>query len=79
MVPGEVYEITIGLFPVANLFCRGHRGGSTSPAAILRILTSIPIRESPRDPGGGPASRAIAFLSANRPSHILLPAVPSGG
>ena len=25
MVPGEVYEITIGLFPVANLFCRGHR------------------------------------------------------
>ena len=25
MVPGEVYEITIELFPVANLFCRGHR------------------------------------------------------
>ena len=25
MVPGEVYAITIELFPVANLFCRGHR------------------------------------------------------
>jgi X-Pro dipeptidyl-peptidase C-terminal non-catalytic domain len=25
MVPGEVYPITIELFPIANLFCRGHR------------------------------------------------------
>ena len=25
MVPGEVYAITIELFPIANLFCRGHR------------------------------------------------------
>jgi len=25
MVLGEVYAITIELFPIANLFCRGHR------------------------------------------------------
>ena len=25
MVPGEVYAITIELFPIANLFGRGHR------------------------------------------------------
>jgi predicted acyl esterase len=25
MVPGKVYAITIELFPIANLFCRGHR------------------------------------------------------
>jgi predicted acyl esterase len=25
MVPGEVYAITIELFPIANLYCCGHR------------------------------------------------------
>jgi uncharacterized protein len=77
MVPGEVYEITIELFPVANLFCRGHR---------LRLdISSSNFPHFDVNPNSGEAegewqqpriARNRVFVEAARPSHILLPVIP---
>ena len=40
MTPGDVYRVTIDLFPTANLFCRGHRLRlDISEQQFSRILT----------------------------------------
>jgi putative CocE/NonD family hydrolase len=74
MVPGEVYAITIELFPVANLFCRGHR---------LRLdISSSNFPHFDVNPNSGAPegewllariARNRVFVEAGRPSHILLP------
>jgi len=77
MVPGEVYAITIELFPVANLFCRGHR---------LRLdISSSNFPHFDVNPNSGEPegewlqvriTRNRVFVEAGRPSHILLPVIP---
>jgi hypothetical protein len=77
MVPGEVYAITIGLFPIANLFGRGHR---------LRLdLSSSNFPHFDVNPNsGGPEgamehpriARNRVFADAAHPSHIVLPIIP---
>jgi putative CocE/NonD family hydrolase len=79
MVPGEVYAITIELFPVANLFRRGHR---------LRLdISSSNFPHFDVNPNSGEAegewrhprpARNRVFAAAGRPSHILLPVVARG-
>jgi putative CocE/NonD family hydrolase len=77
MVPGEVYDITIELFPVANLFCRGHR-------LRLDISSSnfphFDVNPNSGEPEGEWRQPRIAhnrvFGEAARPSHILLPVIP---
>jgi len=77
MVPGEVYAITIELFPVANLFCRGHRLG-------LDISSSnfphFDVNPNSGEPEGAWQQPRIAhnrvFAEAARPSHLLLPVIP---
>src|SRR5262249_24061358 len=79
MVPGEVYAITIELFPVANLFCRGHR---------LRLdIWSSNFPHFDVNPNSGEQegawrhpriARNRIFAQAARPSHILLPVIPPG-
>jgi putative CocE/NonD family hydrolase len=77
MTPGEVYAITIELFPIANLFRRGHR---------LRLdISSSNFPHFDVNPNSGekegswlhphPARNRV-FAAAERPSHILLPVVP---
>ena len=74
MVPGEVYAISIELFPVANLFCRGHR-------LQLDISSSnfphFDVNPNSGEPEGEWLQVRIArnrvFVEAGRPSHILLP------
>jgi putative CocE/NonD family hydrolase len=77
MTPGEVYAIMIELFPVANLFRRGHR-------LRLDISSSnfphFDVNPNSGEPEGSwlhprPARNRI-FAAAERPSHILLPVVP---
>jgi putative CocE/NonD family hydrolase len=77
MVPGEVYAITIELFPIANLFRRGHRlrldiSSSNFPHFDVNPNSGEP-EGSWLDPR--PARNRI-FAAAERPSHILLPVVP---
>jgi uncharacterized protein len=77
MVPGEVYAITIELFPIANLFCRGHR---------LRLdISSSNFPHFDVNPNSGEAegawqkpriARNRVFVDATRPSHIRLPVIP---
>jgi uncharacterized protein len=77
MQRGETYAITIELFPLANLFCRGHR---------LRLDVSssnfphFDVNPNSGEPEGSWEQPRIAhnrvFADADRPSHILLPVIP---
>src|SRR6266481_4628449 len=77
MVPGEVYAITIELFPIANLFCRGDR-------LRLDISSNFPhfdVNPNSGEPEGACQQPRIArnrFAEAARPSHILLLIIPPG-
>jgi putative CocE/NonD family hydrolase len=79
MEPGEVHAITIELFPVADLFCRGHRlrldiSSSNFPHFDVNPNSGEPegLWQRPR------IARNRVFAEANRPSHILLPVIPPG-
>lgn len=77
MVPGEIYAITIELFPVANLFGRGHR-------LRLDISSSnfphFDVNPNSGEPEGEWQHPRIAhnrvFADAARPSNVLLPIIP---
>jgi putative CocE/NonD family hydrolase len=77
MTAGEVYGVTVSLFPVANLFRRGHRlrldiAGSNFP--------HFDINPNSGEPEGSFAQPRIAtnrvFAERSRPSHLLLPVIP---
>jgi putative CocE/NonD family hydrolase len=79
MTPGEVYAITVELFPVANLFRPG-------PRLRLDITSSnfphFDVNPNSGEPEGSwlhprPARNRV-FAAAERPSHILLPVIPRG-
>ncbi len=79
MVPGEVYAITIELFPIGNLFMPGHR-------LRLDISSSnfphFDVNPNSGEPEGSMEHPRIAgnrvFVDRGRPSHILLPVIPLG-
>jgi uncharacterized protein len=77
MVPGEVYAITIELFPTGNLFASGHR-------LRLDIASSnfphFDVNPNSGEPEGSMRHPRIArnrvFADAAHPSHIVLPVIP---
>ena len=77
MVPGEVYAITIELFPIGNLFVPGHR-------LRLDISSSnfphFDVNPNSGEPEGSMEHPRIAenrvFVDRERPSHIVLPIIP---
>ena len=77
--PGEVYPITIQLYPTSNLFIRGHR-------VRLDVSSSnFPRFDVNGNTGDNPATSAVKIPAENRvfhdakhPSHVLLPVVPAG-
>ncbi len=79
MVPGEVYAITIELFPTANVFARGHR-------LRLDISSSnfphFDINPNSGEPEGSMERPHVAhnrvFVDAAHPSYVVLPVIPSG-
>jgi uncharacterized protein len=80
MVPGEVYPITIDLFPIGNLFARGHRlrldiASSNFPRFDINPNSGEPegAMEHPR------VARNRVFADADHPSHIVLAVVPQAG
>lgn len=73
MVPGNVYKITLRLFPTSNLFAPGHRlrldiSSSNFPHFDLNFNTG--------EPEGQATHSRIAqnrlFVDAKRPSHMVL-------
>ena len=74
LFPDEVYRVTIPLFPIANLFQRGHRlrldlAGSNFPHFDIN-----PNSGEPEGSGRNPQiARSRIFVDRNRPSHLVLP------
>jgi len=79
MVPGEVYAITIELFPVANLFRRGHR---LRLDLASRNFPHFDVNPNSGEPEGSAAHPRRAttqiFADRARPSHLVLPVIPPG-
>src|SRR5712671_5855549 len=79
MVPGEVCAITIELFPIANLFCRGHRLRLDISSSNFPHFDVNPNSGEPEGAWQQPRiARNRVFAEAARPSHILLPIIPPG-
>ncbi len=80
MTPGEVYPITVKLYPTANVFKRGHRirvdlSSSNFPRFDVNPNTGEPLAQNRRTER---ATNTI-YHDAGRPSHIVLPIVPASG
>ena len=72
-----IHDTTLGPFPIANLFCRGHRlrldiSSSNFPHFDVNPNSGEPDGEwrQPR------IARNRVFVEAARPSHVLLPIIP---
>lgn len=77
MKPGEVYQVTIELYPTSNLFQRGHRlrldvSSSNFPRFDINPNTGDPLQQHRRML---PADNTV-FHDRARPSHVILPAIP---
>jgi hypothetical protein len=77
MAAGQVYEITIELFPIGNLFVPGHRlrldiSSSNFPHFDVNPNSGEPegLMEHPR------IAENRVFVDLERPSHIVLPVIP---
>jgi len=78
MVPGEVYQVEVGLLPISNLFVKGHR-------IRLDISSSnFPRFDVNGNTGENPGTSSVRITALNgvyhdetRPSHILLPMIPT--
>ena len=80
MVPGEVYAITIELFPIANLFCRGHRLRLDISSSNFPHFDVNPNSGEPEGEWQQPRiARNRVFVEAAHPSHLLLPVIPRNG
>jgi putative CocE/NonD family hydrolase len=78
MTPGEVYPLTIQLYPTSNIFKRGHRirvdvSSSNFPRFDINPNTGEPLNDNRQ------TKMAVntVYHDASRPSQIMLPIVPS--
>ena len=77
LVPGEIYAVSITLFPVANRFMPGHRlrldiAGSNFPHFDVNPNSGAP--EGSMD--GARIARTQVLADRARPSHLVLPVIP---
>ena len=75
--PGEIYPLTIDIYPTSNVFTRGHRirvdiSSSNFPRFDLNPNTGEPLQQHRRMI----VAENTVFHDAKRPSHILLPVIP---
>lgn len=80
MVPGQVYRFTIELYPISNLFKKGHRirltmTSSSFPKWFPNGNTG---REMEQDFPVVVAMNTL-YHDRERPSRIILPMIPSSG
>ncbi len=79
MTPGEVYQLTIELYPTSNLFVKGHRirldiSSSNFPRLDVNPNTGEPLGVSRR----AVVAENAVFHDADHPSHVVLPIIPGG-
>lgn len=72
LVPGDVYELLVEIFPVGHVFRPGHRlvVKIHTPPAADSYYAYVPKR---------PVGINTVFHDAKRPSHLMLPVVPLKG
>ncbi len=78
MKPGEIYPITIRLYPTSNVFKLGHRirvdiSSSNFPRFDVNPNTGEPLNEHRQSQ----IAVNSVFHDAQHPSHILLPVIPA--
>ncbi len=78
MKPGEIYPLTIDIYPTSNLFTKGHRirldiSSSNFPRFDLNPNTGEPLQQHRRTI----VADNTVFHDAKRPSHIMLPINPN--
>jgi putative CocE/NonD family hydrolase len=78
MEPGTVYEIAVKLYPTSNVFKKGHRirvdiSSSNFPRFDLNPNTGEPLSDHRRMV----TAVNTVYHDRERPSHILLPVIPS--
>jgi putative CocE/NonD family hydrolase len=77
MTPGEVYPVTIHIYPTSNVFAKGHRirldiSSSNFPRFDINPNTGEPLQKHRRMV---PADNTV-FHDAVRASHVVLPLIP---
>lgn len=78
MEPGKIYPFTIKLYPTSNVFKRGHRirvdiSSSNFPRFDVNPNTGEPLNGHRRMV----TATNVLYHDAKRPSHIVLPIIPS--
>jgi putative CocE/NonD family hydrolase len=78
MTPGEVYEITVKLYPTSNVFKAGHRirldiSSSNFPRFDVNPNTGEPLNRNRRTV----VAANTVYHDATHPSHVLLPIIPA--
>ena len=78
MTPGEIYEFTLELQPVSNLFKAGHQirldiSSSNFPLFDVNPNTGGPLGED----RNVLVAQNIIYHDARHPSHIVLPVIPA--
>jgi putative CocE/NonD family hydrolase len=78
MTPGEVYPLTIQLYPTSNIFKKGHRirvdvSSSNFPRFDINPNTGEPLNDNRFTK----IAVNTVYHDASRPSQIILPIVPS--
>ncbi len=79
MKPGQIYPVTIKLYPTSNVFKKGHRirvhvSSSNFPRFDLNPNTGEALNENRRMQ----TATNTVHHDAEHPSHILLPVIPTG-
>ncbi len=80
MRPGKVYRIAIDAFPTSNLFKAGHRIRLDVSSSNFPHFDANP---NTGEPEGRATTTRVAtnrvYLDRQRPSHVVLPIVPTLG
>jgi uncharacterized protein len=78
MIPGEVYAITIDIFPTSNLFKHGHRVRlDISSSNFPRFDVNPNTGEPPGRALGTRVARNAVHVGPACPSHVILPIIPA--
>lgn len=76
MKPGEIYEVRVEMFPVANLFKRGHRIRLDFSSSNFPHFDVNPNTGGPQGMPDSPMPATIRLhLDADHPSRLILPLV----
>ena len=78
MTPGQIYPVTIKLYPTSNVFKKGHRiridvSSSNFPRFDVNPNTGEPLNDNRRSV----VAINTVFHDAKHPSHIVLPVIPA--